>query len=304
MIRPLTCLCMLLAGGAGLTLYQEKHRTSLLDRDITRTIHATEAAHERTGLLKAEWALLNEPGRLQELADRFLVLHPMVPTQFVQLSELTAHLPAPAPASVALPAAAAEGSTDEDAPAGSAAMPQLATRADTQQPAPGEAVRADAAVHVAAIVRPAAVLAVADPVAPAPKPHPVRTARTEPQRDSRPEAATLTTTSTRPQAVASYGGAQAAGYGASRVMAPVMSALATPMAQPPRAVPMVTRAAAVMPVQPQSSYTSSNAVRSSGPAYGASSYRPQPAGLGYSGSSLGTGRASLPPPVPLAAGAQ
>ena len=72
MIRPFTVLCLLAACGSGLYLYSEKHRTGLLDRDIGRVIYATEAARARTGLLRAEWALLNEPGRLQDMAGRYL----------------------------------------------------------------------------------------------------------------------------------------------------------------------------------------------------------------------------------------
>ena len=107
MIRPFTVLCLLAACGSGLYLYSEKHRTALLDRDIGRVIHATEAARARTGILRAEWALLNEPGRLQDMAGRYLTLHPMAPTQFVQLAELSTHLPAP----VVTPPG---GSTDDD----------------------------------------------------------------------------------------------------------------------------------------------------------------------------------------------
>jgi hypothetical protein len=112
MIRPFTVLCLLSACGAGLYLYSEKHRTELLDRDIGRVIHATEAARARTGLLHAEWALLNEPGRLEDMAGRYLTLHPMAPTQFVQLAELATHLPAPNAAQ-----AGTEADDDEAEPA-------------------------------------------------------------------------------------------------------------------------------------------------------------------------------------------
>ena len=77
MIRLTTVLCMFAAFGSGLYLYAEKHRTALLDRDIGRVYRATQVAHERTGLLRAEWALLNEPSRLQDMASRYLALHPM-----------------------------------------------------------------------------------------------------------------------------------------------------------------------------------------------------------------------------------
>lgn len=96
MIRPLTCLCMLLAGGSGLYLYQTKHRAQLLDREITRVVQSADAARARTKMLRAEWAWLNEPERLQDLSERFLQLKPMAPSQFVPMTELAQRLPAPA----------------------------------------------------------------------------------------------------------------------------------------------------------------------------------------------------------------
>jgi hypothetical protein len=116
MIRPFTCLCLAAAFGSGLYLYSEKHRTVLLDRQISSVISQTQAARARIGLLRAEWALLNEPGRLQEMADKYLALKPMAPTQFVQLADLSAHLPAPETAAeLAEDAAAAQAQGDADA---------------------------------------------------------------------------------------------------------------------------------------------------------------------------------------------
>jgi len=116
MIRPFTCLCLAAACGSGLYLYSEKHRTALLDRQISGVIHQTEAARARTGLLRAEWALLNEPGRLQDMADKYLALKPMAPTQFVQLSDLAGHLPAPEAANVAAADEAGDDGSAPDAP--------------------------------------------------------------------------------------------------------------------------------------------------------------------------------------------
>ncbi len=107
MIRPFTCLCLLGAFGSGLYLYSEKHRTALLDREIGRVIHDTQAARDRTGMLRSEWAVLNEPGRLQAMAEKYLTLRTMAPTQFVQLAALSSRLPA----AVANPPA---DSTDDD----------------------------------------------------------------------------------------------------------------------------------------------------------------------------------------------
>lgn len=128
MIRPFTLMSFLLAGVAGYGLYQQKQRTMTLDRQIEHVIQATRATREQTGMLRAEWALLNEPGRLQDLAGRYLQLKPMVPSQFVRLADLANHLP-PVPQSA--PANPAAG-TDEDA-TGAAAPARAAPQ--NQQPA-------------------------------------------------------------------------------------------------------------------------------------------------------------------------
>ena len=43
MIRPITCVCFLLACGSGLYVYQSKHRVQVLDRKIEKTVRATDA---------------------------------------------------------------------------------------------------------------------------------------------------------------------------------------------------------------------------------------------------------------------
>jgi len=93
MIRPLTCICMLLAGGSGLYLYQSKHRAQMLDHQIERTLKATDAARDRIGVLRGEWALLNEPERLAGLAQSHLGLKTLMPGQFVTAGELGSRLP-------------------------------------------------------------------------------------------------------------------------------------------------------------------------------------------------------------------
>ena len=303
MIRPLTCLCMLLAGGSGLYLYQEKHRTSLLDREITRTIRASEAAHERTGLLRAEWALLNEPGRLQGLADRFLALHAMSPSQFVPTAELASRLPAPsAPDSGDGGTAAVADARPEPAQASDPTVPRPdPVRTGTPRAGSALAVATGEAAHVDPASRPIAFPAARTPLAAATAEtkgtgmaaaqRPARAVQAEARQDRRsePGATALPTpsASARSYAAAVAGAGLGTGYaGTGRVMAPVLSALATPVAHPQRAEPLITRAAAMMPMRP--AYAPSG-LAAQGP---------------YSGSSLGSGRASLPPPVPMGAGAQ
>ena len=94
MIRPVTCVCFLLACGSGLYVYQSKHRVQLLDRDIEKTVRATDALREQTRAAHAEWTLLNDPQRLQILADQFLNLKNVAPGQFTSLAELDNRLPA------------------------------------------------------------------------------------------------------------------------------------------------------------------------------------------------------------------
>ncbi len=69
-MRPLTFISMILAAVSVLCLYQTKHRSQTLDRKIEQTIKAADPAHARIGLLRAEWALLNEP-LLESLVIRF-----------------------------------------------------------------------------------------------------------------------------------------------------------------------------------------------------------------------------------------
>ena len=93
MIRPATYVCLLLAGVSGLALYQSKHRTHLLDREIMRTLRATAQTEERIAVLRTEWALLNEPERLAELSQRHLGLRTLAPEQFVPAAEIAAPMP-------------------------------------------------------------------------------------------------------------------------------------------------------------------------------------------------------------------
>jgi hypothetical protein len=122
MIRPFTLVCMLMAGAAGLYLYQSKHRAQMLDRDIGKTIKQTEQTRERIGMLKAEWALLNEPDRLAELARAHLGLRTLLPTQFAAVGDLAARLPAPVAPTTSQPPTDVEPEEDP-APAIAQAVP-------------------------------------------------------------------------------------------------------------------------------------------------------------------------------------
>lgn len=98
MIRPLTIVTLLMAGGSGLYLYQSKHEVQLLDRTIERIVRDTGALREQSRLLAAEWTMLNDPERLRQFSDTYLTLKTIAPTQFTSVADLGNHLPPPQPA--------------------------------------------------------------------------------------------------------------------------------------------------------------------------------------------------------------
>jgi len=95
MIRPFTCVSVLLACGSGLYLYQTKHHAQVVDRQIERTVQAITATRMQTRELAAAWTLLGNPDRLQMLANQYLDIKPVQPSQFVALADLDNRLPAP-----------------------------------------------------------------------------------------------------------------------------------------------------------------------------------------------------------------
>ncbi|WP_203073811.1 cell division protein FtsL [Falsiroseomonas ponticola] len=93
MIRPFTFVCFAAFAGAGAWLYQVKHHVATYDRELREIRRQTEQTRDRISILRAEWALLNEPDRLRQVATRHLPLEPMQPTQFARLAEMERRLP-------------------------------------------------------------------------------------------------------------------------------------------------------------------------------------------------------------------
>lgn len=268
MIRPFTILCFVAFAGAGAWLYQVKHQVATQDRELREIWRQTEQARDRTAILRAEWALLNEPGRLREVAQRHLTLEAMQPQQFTRLPEMTRRLPGavafagapnlfvpehPAPrgdvmlaaAQVPAPAAPAPIAAPPTAPARAAAPPRRAPapaaenlRQSEEAPAP-QALAATMAAQRAA------------PLRSAPPPVPARAA---PLRDTSPPAA------------------QAQAPAPSRPVRPAIHVAPAPAAPPIR----TTQAAPTAPT-----FVSA---------------------LGNA-SSLGLGRPMLAPPVPISSAA-
>jgi hypothetical protein len=174
MIRPVTCVCMLLAAASGLYLYQTKHQAQLLDREIDQLLNDANVARGRANVLRAEYALENDPSRLADLAGHFLALKTTEPGQFTTWAELGKRLPPvsagpsepvsaeplvslehPAePARAAPPDAPVAAASSGSSPASAAAAGQPAQRAQLATarpftPTPPAARLAESPMHVA-----------------------------------------------------------------------------------------------------------------------------------------------------------
>ncbi len=234
MIRPFTVLCALLAAGSGLYLYHEKHRASVLDRQIAQVVKAADAARERTGMLRAEWTLLNEPERLQELAARYLTqLQPMAPSQFVQIAALDGRLP-PVPQPPAAP-------PEEASPAVAEAMPPPSLPAPA--PMAVAAVTPDRGVAAPATDPGTAAAAPAVRMADAVVGPPARSARPTPPHEANPRR--------KPVVAAGFQtgpSAQPRPLPTRQVMAPIVDAFAIPRPMQINRPATMQRAEAVAPV--------------------------------------------------------
>ncbi|WP_431283936.1 cell division protein FtsL [Humitalea sp. 24SJ18S-53] len=179
MIRPLTALMLLGAAGAGLHLYSVKQGTTLLERELRDIRRQTEAARERTQVLRAEWALLNEPDRLRQVVQRHLPLDAMAPAQFVRESDLARRLPAPVTfagtPSLFAPLPGSEPAGRESVLVARAPEAPVATPVAATPVAATPVAAPVAAIAVAAVAPPRVAAPVAPPAA-APAAAPVTTA--------------------------------------------------------------------------------------------------------------------------------
>jgi hypothetical protein len=265
MIRPFTILCFCAFAGAGAWLYQVKHQVATQDRELRGIWREIEQARDRTSILRAEWALLNEPDRLRQVVQRHLPLEAMQPQQFIRMPEMERRLP------VAVAFAGAPNLFVPQAPSG-----------------PGAAAVMMAAAQVPAPAAPAAEAARAATPA-ARRPAPVQPAAEAPRGDSLRAAE-----APAPQVLA----AAVAVQRASRA-APV-----APAAQPAPAAPAARQAtpmreAPAREVQPAVHVTP---LRQAAPQI-RTTQAPQPAPTYVSAlggaSSLGLGRPVMAPPVPF-----
>ncbi|QHC36059.1 ABC transporter permease [Komagataeibacter xylinus] len=141
MSRFVTLFFAMVAAVSGLFLYNKKQQTTALDHQIAQIVEQTERTRAQTAMLRAEWAMLNQPDRLGTLASRYdKALQPVAPTQFVQMSALSAHLPpvgmpshhpVPAPRATMVATLAADHAAPAPVHEAVAALPAIAAPAAT-----------------------------------------------------------------------------------------------------------------------------------------------------------------------------
>jgi hypothetical protein len=101
MIRPGTLLWLCLVGLAVFGLFELKYRVQAQEQELTRLNRQIRHDRDAIQLLRAEWAHLDDPHRLADLAQRHLDLAPVAGIQIVRFDALPAR-PAPTAAGMIL----------------------------------------------------------------------------------------------------------------------------------------------------------------------------------------------------------
>jgi len=145
MINFVLIALMLLGAGVVYDFKYEAERAAAKVAKINRKI---DAERDAIATLKAEWSLLNQPKRLQELAERhrgFLELDPLDPTQIGSIDDIPFKPAVPAtPTTPDKPmtngTASASGVVSVPTPAVAAAVPRPVTKASVKLAQPEKAV--------------------------------------------------------------------------------------------------------------------------------------------------------------------
>jgi cell division protein FtsL len=88
MLRYLNVLSVLALVGPATYVYSIKYETMRYSAEIVKIQHSIERENDRIVMLRAEWAHLTRPGRVQALADRHLDMQAVGVDQVVKASDL------------------------------------------------------------------------------------------------------------------------------------------------------------------------------------------------------------------------
>ena len=88
-----TLFWIFLAALVGFGLFHVKYKVQELEEELGRLNADIMREQESLHVLRAEWAFLNRPERLEDLNTRFLHLGPLTPAQIGGLDDLPARAP-------------------------------------------------------------------------------------------------------------------------------------------------------------------------------------------------------------------
>ncbi len=100
MMRWLQVISVVAAAGAAVAVFQVKYRAEAVAEQAAELQRQVDRESETLSLLKAEWSLLIQPARVQELVERhaeILKLQPLDPAQITRLENLPMRPKGPAP---------------------------------------------------------------------------------------------------------------------------------------------------------------------------------------------------------------
>ena len=93
-----------LAVAVGFALFEVKYKVEDIEKNLAANVKQISSEHENIHMLEAEWAYLNEPKRLQQLAHKYLDIIPVkaqqVSTMDVAFETLPHRFPGPRPSVV------------------------------------------------------------------------------------------------------------------------------------------------------------------------------------------------------------
>jgi hypothetical protein len=112
MIRWLQVVSVIAAAGAAVFVFQIKYQAEAVAEQAADLQRTLDQERETVSLLKAEWSLLIQPARVQELVERHadrLALTPLQPGQITKLENLPMRPKGPEPDDEAALSAILEG---------------------------------------------------------------------------------------------------------------------------------------------------------------------------------------------------
>jgi hypothetical protein len=112
MRRWLQVISVVAAAGAAVFVFHVKYRAEAVAEHVGDLQRAVDEENETISLLRAEWSLLIQPARVQELVERhaeILKLQPLDPAQITDLENLPMRPRGPAPDDEAALSAILEG---------------------------------------------------------------------------------------------------------------------------------------------------------------------------------------------------